>query len=158
MIAPTRRTVTAAALLALPLLAAGRHPDIVFYVLAGNALLAGLYLSEKRRLDATVLHLSPGPLVRCRADDRVEIAYTVENPGRAPVRAVLRQPVPDGWRGEDLALPVTIPAAGAAVVAFPMQCRRRGDFLFPSPECELAGAGWFTARRQDYAGARALVY
>lgn len=159
MMAPTRRTVVAAALFALPLLLAPGASGAVLFALAGDLFLLAMYLSDRARLHRAELACIPEPGVTGRVDEESSVGYRLENRSERDLGLLVRQPLPGHWTrdGED-GLILTVPADSAVTVTFSVTPRRRGAFLFPDPEITLRGGGWFDRRFRTHPGARALVY
>lgn len=159
MIIPTRRTVAAAAVFALPLLFLAVAPDAVLPALAGDVFLFSLYLLESRRLGSARVTATPDEGVVSRIGEETAIRYTIRNPEARTLSLVVRQPLPEGWTSEeDDAVPLSVPPGRKVAVTFYARPSRRGAFVFPEPEITLRAGGWFALRRRSSPAARVLVY
>jgi uncharacterized protein (DUF58 family) len=121
----TGRAAVAAVIGALVVLAFRTTPVLLAVdALILAAIAADLILAAQVR----VLRLTHGGDTRIRLGDSGEVTLTVDNPGRRPLRGVVR----DAWRPSAAARPtrarLSVPARGRASLTTTLTPQRRGDY------------------------------
>ncbi len=121
----TGRAAVAAVIGALVVLAFRTTPVLLAVdALILAAIAADLILAAQVR----VLRLTHGGDTRIRLGDSGEVTLTVDNPGRRPLRGIVR----DAWRPSAAARPtrarLSVPARGRASLTTTLTPQRRGDY------------------------------
>lgn len=156
---PTVRTIVLAAALIVPLLFFGMGVEYALPALAGDMFILAAYLLETKRLRQNGLEAAPLPTPHRRVGDEVELSYTLTNRGARALKAVVRQPMPEGWEAIRDRVELTVPPKSAVDVSFTARPPRRGLHVFPDPELTYrAERGWFAIRVRRGPGAEVLVH